>query len=85
MKQPPMLEFRVFLKKLLRAKGWSYETLARKMATPEDLLQRRVKQLEHFFNDPENGCPRASLALAVQRALGVSLEAEDYGWDPEQP
>jgi transcriptional regulator with XRE-family HTH domain len=78
-------EFRGFLKKLLRAKGWTHEELARKLGTPESLMARRIKQLDHFFNDPEDGDPRMSFGKAVERALGASLDPEDYGWDPEQP
>jgi hypothetical protein len=75
-------EFRDFIKKLLRAKGM---TLARKLGTPDHLLPRRVKQLDHLLNDPEDSDPRASLARAVEDALGIRLSAEDYGFDPEQP
>lgn len=76
-------EFRSFLNKLRVAKGLSYESLARKMGTPDDIIEQRVKQLKHFFLD--EGEPRASFALAINKALGVTLEAEDYGWDPERP
>jgi transcriptional regulator with XRE-family HTH domain len=80
-----VLEFRGFVKKLLRAKGITYEDLARKLGTPEELLPRRVKQIDHFLNDPEDGQPRASIAKAIEFALGINLAPEDYGWDPKQP
>ncbi len=79
------LEFRGFVKKLLRSKGITHEELARKLGTPDELLDRRVKQIDHFLNDPEDGVPRASLAKAIERALEIRLTAEDYGWDPKKP
>lgn len=79
------LEFRVFVRKLLLSKGISHEALARKLGTPEHLIERRVKQINFFLNDPEGGIPRVSLAKAIERALEIRLTAEDYGWDPEQP
>ncbi len=79
------LEFRVFVRKLLQTKGITHEALARKLGTPETLIDRRVKQINHFLNDPEDGQPRAALAKAIERALEIRLTAEDYGWDPEQP
>lgn len=79
------LEFRVFVRKLLGSKGMTHEALARKLGTPESLLERRVKQINHFLNDPEGGIPRASLAKAIERALEIRLTAEDYGWNPEEP
>ena len=79
------LEFRVFIRKLLRSKGITHEELARKLGTPEHLMERRVKQINFLLNDPDNGIPRASLAKAIERALEIRLTAEDYGWEPEQP
>jgi transcriptional regulator with XRE-family HTH domain len=79
------LEFRDFTKKLLRAKGMTYEDLARKLGTPESLIPRRVKQIDHFLNDPEDGQPRAGFAKAIEMALGINLEPQFYGWHPEQP
>lgn len=84
-KAESVLEFRDFVKKLLRAKGWTYEMLARKLGTPDDLIQRRVKQIDHLLNDPEDGQPRAGFAKAVEAAFDITLPAEFYGWDPEQP
>jgi ribosome-binding protein aMBF1 (putative translation factor) len=80
-----VLGFRDFVKRLLRAKGWSYEMLARKLGTPDDLIQRRVKQIDHFLNDPEDGQPRAGFAKAIESALDIVLPAEEYGWDAKQP
>lgn len=80
-----ILEFRDFVKKLLRARGLTYEALARKLGTPEDMIARRVKQLDHFLNDPNDGEPRAGMAKAVERALEIQLEPEDYGWNAKQP
>ena len=82
---PTLLEFRDFIKRLLRSKKITYEDLARKLGTPESLIQRRVKQIDHFLNDPEDGQPRAGFAKAIEAALEIHLEAEYYGWDPEQP
>ena len=78
-------EFRGFLDKLRRVKGWSYKTLARNMGTPGEILNQRVRQLERFFH--EDGEPRVALAKAVERALDkdLNLPAEDYGWDPTKP
>lgn len=81
----PVLEFRDFVKKLLRAKGISYEALARKLGTPEALVPRRVKQLDHLLNDPDDSQPRAGFAKAVEVALDIILPPEFYGWDPEKP
>jgi transcriptional regulator with XRE-family HTH domain len=80
-----ILGFRDFIKKLLRSKGITYEALARKLGTPEDLVPRRVKQIDHFLNDPEDGQPRAGFAKAIETALEITLGAEDYGWDPKRP
>jgi transcriptional regulator with XRE-family HTH domain len=80
-----VLEFRDFIKKLLRSKGITYEALARKLGTPEELVPRRVKQIDHFLNDPEDGQPRAGFSKAIEQALEISLPAEDYGWDPRKP
>lgn len=77
-------DFRGFLKKLVEARGLTYEGLARKLGTPDDLLKQRVKQIDHFFNDPDDGDPRTSLSKAIEEALGVVLPATDYGWNPEK-
>lgn len=81
--------YREFLGKLRRDKNISYRDLAVKMGTPEYLLEDRVKQLQHFFNDSKN--PNAGFAKAVERALDdgdgkhpLSLPPEDYGWDPSK-
>lgn len=74
-------EYRYFLNKLRQNKGWTNRRLARELGTPDALLDARERQLEHFFLESEN--PRTGLAKAVERALGVTLEAEDYGWNPE--
>jgi hypothetical protein len=75
-------EYRDFLGKLRRRKRLSYRDIARKMGTPDDLLEQRERQLEHFFSDGEN--PRAGFALAVIRAIDpdLALTPEDFGWDP---
>lgn len=80
-----ILEFRDFIKKLLGSKKITYEALARKLGTPEDLVARRVKQIDHFLNDPEDGQPRAGFAKAIEAALEIDLPAVDYGWDPKKP
>jgi len=85
-------EFRYFLNKIRVLKGLSYRALAEKMCRHTDpgmladLVDRRTRQLEHFFNDPDDGDPRASLARAIEEALeSPALPAADYGWDPSKP
>lgn len=76
-------EYSRFLDKLRRSKDWNFRRLAQEMGTPAELLERREKQLEHFFSGGSE--PRAGFAKAVEEALGVKLAAEDYGWNPEVP
>lgn len=78
---PRVPEYRYFLNKLRLKKGWSNRRLARELGTPDSIMDARERQLEHFFLDSEN--PRTGLAKAIERALGVTLDAEDYGWNPE--
>lgn len=73
--------YRYFLNKLRQAKHLSNRDLARKMGTPDEILDGRERQLERFFLEGEN--PRAGFAKAVEEALGVSLPAVDYGFNPE--
>ena len=73
--------YRGFLRALRDRQHLSNRALARQMGTPDELLDAREKQLEHFFADSEN--PRASIAKAIEKALGVECTAEDYGWNPE--
>lgn len=80
----PTPGFRDFLKKLIRSKHLNYRSLALEMGTPQDILDQRVKQFEHFFEEG-GGEPRAGFAKAIEEALGVCLEAHDYGWDPSKP
>lgn len=94
LRRPGVREFRYILKKLALKRYRTYRGLAEKMCIHpdpellEDLVDRRTRQIEHFFNDPDDADPRASLAKAIEEAVlpeGVTLSAEEYGWDPSKP
>ena len=92
--RPGVREFRGWVKRLALKRYKTYRGLAEKMCvhpdpnTLEDLIDRRTRQLEHLFNDPDDGDPRASLLLAVCEAVlppDTHLTAEEVGWDPSKP
>ncbi len=90
--RPGEREFRAFQKKLFLLRYGNYRSGAEKMCfhddaeTLADLIERRTRQLEHYFNDPDDGDPRASFARAVEELIDCPpLPAVEYGWDPRKP
>lgn len=90
--RPGVREFRAFQKKVALLKFGNYRTMAEKMCfsqdpeTLADLVERRTRQLEHYFNDPDDGDPRASFARAVEELIELPpLPAVEYGWDASKP
>lgn len=79
-----LMDFQVFLDKLRRSKGLTYKDLASRIwgRLDSEQMQKAEKRLEHFFRDAN--VPKASMAKAVERALEVNLDPEDYGFDAEE-